>query len=245
MRPIYLTAFAVLAMPIAACTTVSEAVRGPQLTPMVYPAVLVPTQPNVVQDAYGRTPQPASANSLWRAGARAFFIDQRARRVGDILTVNIEIDDSAATSNASSSSRSSSTGVGVNNFLGIESSLGKVFPEAIDPSNLINTDSGTNNAGTGTVNRQERISLTIAAVVTQVLPNGNLVISGTQEVRTNNEVRHLSVDGIVRPEDITAANTISHSQIASARIDYGGRGDQSRVQKTPSGQSLVERFSPF
>ena len=93
--------------------------------------------------------------------------------------------------------------------------------------------------------RQEKISLTIAAVVTQVLPNGNLVISGTQEVQTNNEIRHLSVDGIVRPEDITSANTIRHTQIASARILYTGRGDQTQVQKTPAGQSLLERLSPF
>jgi flagellar L-ring protein FlgH len=95
------------------------------------------------------------------------------------------------------------------------------------------------------VNRAEKISLTVAAVVSAVLPNGNLVIQGTQEVRTNTEVRQLTVAGIVRPEDISSANTIQHTQIAEARINYGGRGDLSRVQKTPAGQSLLERFSPF
>ena len=85
----------------------------------------------------------------------------------------------------------------------------------------------------------------IAAIVTDVLPNGNMVIQGTQEVRTNAELRQLTVAGIVRPEDISSANTIRHTQIAEARISYGGRGDISRVQKVPAGQSLVERFQPF
>jgi flagellar L-ring protein precursor FlgH len=178
-------------------------------------------------------------------GARTFFNDQRANRVGDILTVLIQIADSAQTSNTSQSSRTSTAKAGVTNFLGLESSLGKILPSGFDPANAINTNSGTTNAGAGAVNRKEQISLTVAAVVTQVLPNGNLVISGTQEVQTNNEIRHLQVDGIVRPEDITAANTINHTQIASARIEYGGRGDITRVQKTPAGQSLLEKFSPF
>jgi flagellar L-ring protein precursor FlgH len=232
-------------LPLAACSSVKEAALGPQLAPMSYPAALIPTQPQMNATANGMTPQPASANSLWRAGARAFFIDQRAARIGDILTVQIDIDDSATTSNNSSSSRSSTTAAGVSNFLGLESSLGKLFPAGFDPAKAVGANSDHSNAGAGAITRKEKISLTVAAVVTQVLPNGNLVISGIQEVRTNNEVRHLSVDGIVRPEDITSANTIKHTQIASARIDYGGRGDISRVQKTPAGQSLVEKFSPF
>ena len=95
------------------------------------------------------------------------------------------------------------------------------------------------------MNRAEKISLTMAATVAAVLPNGNLVIQGTQEVRTNAEVRQLTVAGIVRPEDITSTNTIQHTQIAEARINYGGRGDISRVQKTPALQSIMEKFSPF
>jgi flagellar L-ring protein precursor FlgH len=120
-----------------------------------------------------------------------------------------------------------------------------VLPGGFDPANALNTNSATTNAGAGGVSRSEKISLTIAAVVSQVLPNGNMVIQGTQEVRTNAELRQLTVAGIVRPEDISSANTIKHTQIAEARISYGGRGDISRVQKTPAGQSLVEKFSPF
>lgn len=238
-----LTALLLLA-PLAACSTVKEAVRGPDLAPVGYPAALAPiTQPMV--SARDPGPQPASANSLWRTGARAFFNDQRAGRVGDILTVQIDIDDSAKTNNATTSSRTSGMTAGVPHLLGLETSLGKVLPGAFDPANALETNSATNNAGSGSVNRQEKINLTIAAVVTGVLPNGNMVIQGTQEVRTNAEVRQLTVAGIVRPEDISSANTIKHTQIAEARISYGGRGDISRVQKTPAGQSLLEKFSPF
>ena len=231
-------------LPLGACSTVEEAVHGPNLTPMGYPSQLVPRDQVVLANAR-ETPTPASANSLWRAGARAFFIDQRAGKVGDILTVQIDIDDSAKTSNSTSSSRTSGMKSGVPHFFGLETSLGKILPGAFDPANAIETNATSSNAGDGSVNRAEKISLTIAAVVTSVLPNGNLVIQGTQEVRTNAEMRQLTVSGIVRPEDITSSNTIKHTQIAEARINYGGRGDISRVQKTPYGQALVEKFQPF
>jgi flagellar L-ring protein FlgH len=243
MRLRLIAALAALA-PLAACSTVAEAVKGPDLAPVGYPAALAPiNQP--MASSREPSPQPASANSLWRTGARAFFNDQRAGRIGDILTVNIDIDDSAKTTNASASSRSSGTKMGVPHFLGLESTIGKILPSEFDPANAIETNSATSNAGGGSVNRQEKISLTIAAVVTAILPNGNMVIQGTQEVRTNAELRQLTVAGIVRPEDISSANTIRHTQIAEARISYGGRGDISRVQKTPAGQSLIEKFSPF
>jgi len=246
MRPTLLLLAAAL-VPLAACSTVKEAVRGPELTPIGYPAALVPRNQEVMSLASAREagPQPASANSLWRTGARAFFIDQRASRVGDILTVNIDIDDSAKTSNTSASSRTSGASAGVPHLLGLESSLGKILPGGYDPANAVETNSKSTNAGSGAVTRSEKISLTIAAVVSAVLPNGNMVIQGVQEVRTNNEVRQLTVAGIVRPEDISSSNTIRHTQIAEARISYGGRGDISRVQKTPAGQALMERFSPF
>ena len=234
-------------MPLGACSSVVEAVKGPELAPVGYPAALMPQQQQVLTLASNRGDMagPASANSLWRNGARAFFADQRASKVGDILTVQIDIDDSAKTTNTTSSSRTSGLSAGVPHLLGLESSLGKILPGGFDPANALETNSKTANSGAGAVNRAEKISLTIAAVVSAVLPNGNLVIQGTQEVRTNTELRQLTVAGIVRSEDISSANTIRHTQIAEARISYGGRGDISRVQKTPAGQSLLERFSPF
>jgi flagellar L-ring protein precursor FlgH len=240
-----LLALATLA-PLGACSSAIEAVRGPQLAPVGYPAALVPREQQILAvSSRDSSPGPASANSLWRVGARAFFADQRAARVGDILTVLITIDDSAKTNNTTAAGRTSTMTAGIPHLLGLESSLGKILPGGYDPANALSTNTKTDSTGAGTIDRSEKINLTIAAVVTAVLPNGNLVIQGTQEVRTNAELRQLTVAGIVRPEDISSSNTIKHTQIAEARINYGGRGDISRVQKTPAGQSLVERFSPF
>ena len=243
MRKVLILAVAASALAsslaLGACSTAMEAVRGPELAPIGYPAALVP-----VEQAYLPAPTPASANSLWRTGARSFFGDQRARRVGDILTINIDINDRAQTQNSTQRARTNSASGGVTNFFGLEKSLANAFP-GFDPATMIGMEGEANAAGSGSVNRSERVNLTVAAVVTAVMPNGNMVIQGRQEVRTNREVRELTVAGIVRPEDISSANTIAHTQIAEARISYGGRGDISRMQATPAGQSLVERFSPF
>jgi flagellar L-ring protein precursor FlgH len=241
MRKLALVLAAAAVLP--ACSTVKETLKGPELAPMGYPAALVPAQQAVVVPA--PAPQPASANSLWRTGARTFFNDQRARNVGDILTVQIDIDDSAQVLNSTSRTRSNDMKAGVPHLFGLESSLGRILPGGYDPANMIEMSGGTNSAGQGQIARSEKVSLTIAAVVTGVLPNGNLVIQGRQEVRTNSELRELTVAGIVRPEDVSSANTIKHTQIAEARISYGGRGDVTRVQKAPAGQALAERFSPF
>ena len=244
MRKIPLLAIAALA-PLAACSHVTEAVMGPSMAPMGYPAQLVgEDQVMSLASARDGAPQPASANSLWRSGARAFFFDQRASKVGDILTVLITINDNANIQNQTAASRTGANTSGITNLFGLESTLGKVLPHTFGPSTL-NTNSSLANSGTGTITRQDQINLTIAAVVTRVLPNGNLVIQGRQEVKTNQDLRELTVAGIVRPEDITSANTINHTQIAEARIDYGGRGDLAAVQKTPAGTALLQRFSPF
>ena len=230
------------AVALAGCSTVAETVRGPELAPMTYPAALVPASQQYVAQPQAA---PASANSLWRTGSRTFFGDQRARRIGDILTVNIDIDDRAQTQNSTQRSRTNSASGGVSNFFGLETAIADALPGAGNPANLIGMEGASASNGAGAVNRSEKVSLKIAAVVSEVLPNGNLVIQGRQEVRTNREVRELTVAGIVRPEDISSANTINHTQIAEARISYGGRGDITRVQAPPVGQALVERFSPF
>src|SRR5580658_4888238 len=230
---------------LAACSSVHEAIDGPKMGPMSYPSALVgQTQPEF-ESARIPPPSPVTANSLWRTGARTFFNDQRAGRVGDILTVLVTVNDSAKTQNTTNTGLTSSNAMGVPNFLGLESTLGKILPGAYDPTKMITSNTAATSQGTGGVNRAEQISLTIAAVVTQVLPNGNLVIQGSQEIKTNDDIRQLTVAGVVRPEDISSSNTILSSQIAEARINYGGRGDISAVQKTPAGTALLQRFWPF
>ena len=244
MRPALTLAVLAVLVPLGACSSITEAVKGPTMAPMNYPSALVPRDQQIMS-AHEPNPGPASANSLWRTGARAFFNDQRASRVGDILTVQININDTAKTSNATNATRTSTNTAAVSNLFGLESTLGRILPKGFVPDKALNTSSSLGATGQGGVTRQEQISLTIAAVVTQVLPNGNLVIQGRQEVETNNDIRELTVAGIVRPEDISSTNTIQHTQIAEARIVYGGRGDISAVQKSPAGTALMQKFLPF
>jgi len=190
-------------------------------------------------------PVERQPNSLWRPGSRAFLKDQRASNVGDILTVIIEIADNAAINNATTRSRTNAENSSASAFLGYEQSLGAILPEAVDPTNLIDLDSDSSSAGAGGVTRNESINLRVAALVTQVLPNGNLVLAGRQEVRVNYEKRELQVAGIIRPEDITSTNTIDYDQIAEARIAYGGQGQISDVQQPRYGQQVFDIIWPF
>ena len=190
------------------------------------------------------TPQPASynPNSLWRTGSRAFFKDQRAHQVGDILTVAVNITDKAAIANQTQRSRTNKEDSSIDSFWG-RTTL--PISNTTLPATLLATDSNSSVDGKGSVNRQEALQTNVAAVVTQVLPNGNLVVEGKQEVRVNFEVRELVVAGIVRPEDIASDNTIESTKIAEARIAYGGRGQISDVQQPRYGQQLMDVLLPF
>lgn len=185
------------------------------------------------------------ANSLWRAGSRAFFKDQRAARVGDILTINIQINDRAQLQNSTARTRNGSDSLGIPNLFGLEASTNNILPDTVDPANLVSTSGASNSTGTGQIQRQEQINLQVAALIVQVLPNGNMVVQGKQEVRVNYEVRELTLTGIIRPEDITSANTISYEKIAEARISYGGRGNVSELQQPRWGQQVLEIINPF
>ena len=184
-------------------------------------------------------------NSLWRPGARAFFKDQRASQIGDIMTVSIDLDDEATIENETSRSRSSAEDSDLTSLLGYQNALNRILPESVSPTNLVSLGSESSSGGKGSVDRKETIKLAVAAIVTQVLPNGNLVISGSQEIRVNFEKRVLTVVGVVRPEDISATNRINHTQIAEARISYGGVGQISDVQQPRYGQQLFDVVFPF
>ncbi len=238
---------AVLAFTLGACnalTRLSQVGEAPPLTAIQNPAVLHGNQPIAMP-----MPPPLvverKPNSLWRPGSRAFLKDQRASDVGDILTVVIEIKDDASISNSTSRSRTAGEDASAASILGYEASLAQFLPSAINPTKLIDLDSSSLTEGAGSVNRGETINLRIAALVTQVLPNGNLVIAGRQEIRVNFEIRELQVAGLIRPEDITSSNTINYDQIAEARIVYGGRGQISDVQQPRYGQQIYDIIWPF
>jgi len=190
-------------------------------------------------------PRPAPIthvnNSLWQPNAASFFHDPRASNIGDVITVNVSTSDAAKLSNTTSRSRANSDDANLTNFFGLEKSL----PSSMDPSSLVKMGSDTSNVGAGAVARSEAINLTLAALVAQVLPNGNLVIDGHQQVLVNNEMRDMRVSGIVRREDITQDNTVNLTQIAEARISYGGKGTVSDVQQPRYGSQLLDILMPW
>lgn len=184
-------------------------------------------------------------NSLWPGGARGFFKDPRAKQVGDLLTVRVQITDKAEIENTTKRSRKNDEQSGISNLFGFETKAAKVFPKGFDPTNLANASSEASSEGAGSVDRKETLTTNVAAVVTQVLPNGALVIEGKQEIRVNFEIRELIVAGVVRTEDIDADNTIASEKIAQARIAYGGRGQITDVQQPRYGQQVMDVLLPF
>jgi len=231
---------------LAGCSTLDQLAsvgEQPKLTAIADPTAQAgyrPVQmpmPDVVPASY----QP---NSLFSSQAKGFFKDQRAHKVGDILTVLVTIDDKAKFSNATTRERSSSSSGSVGGVLG--SVFGGKVPLAdVEASGKITTAGDLADGGSGSVNRAEAIETQVAVVVTQVLPNGNLVIEGRQEVRVNYEVRDMIIAGIVRPEDVQSDNTIPSTKIAEARISYGGRGQITAVQQPRYGQQIADAILPF
>jgi flagellar L-ring protein precursor FlgH len=188
---------------------------------------------------------PLANNSLWRPGSRTFLRDQRAAAVGDIITVLVAIQDDAELQNRTTRSRDNSESMGIPRLLGLDASYGRFFPAGFDPSTMVqgNSTSGVN--GTGATRRSESVTLRVAATVTQTLPNGNLVVTGRQQVRVNSELRDLTVGGVIRPQDIASDNTVRHDRLAEARIAYGGRGTISDIQRPRVGQELLDIILPF
>jgi flagellar L-ring protein precursor FlgH len=184
-------------------------------------------------------------NSLWRTGSRAFFKDQRARQVGDLVTVKVRVTDRAQLDNQTKRSRKAGESLSAENAFGLEQDVENFFAKGTKSGSLLKGSSGGNHEGQGSVRRSEQLTTNVAAVVTQCLPNGNLVIEGKQEVRVNFEIRELIVAGVIRPEDIDSDNTIDSTKIAQARIAYGGRGQITDVQQPRYGQQVMDILLPF
>lgn len=253
MKPAPLLSLALLAATgLAGCAKYSEH-RDPQLSGMVLDGSTMPEAASIrvpqpaIQPA--RIPQRAEAASLWRTDAQGFFEDNRASSVGDILTVVIEIDDEAQLENESRRSRSSGNEVDGSTFLGYESKLDRFMPgldaEDLPSGSLVDLSSNSASRGAGSIERNERIRLRVAAMVLQELAGGNLVIAGRQEVRVNNELRELRIAGIIRKVDVDMTNAIPYDRIAEARISYGGKGQLSRVQQPRYGEDALDVILPY
>lgn len=218
--------------------------KAPAQTPITNPTIQPDYRPVSLPMPREEDPR-REANSLWASNRQTFFKDQRARKIGDILTVMIEINDDAKLSNETKRTRSGSENLSIPALGGFEQRIKDLMPDGADNNNLAETSSDSASNGKGTVNRKEQINLQLAAVVTQILPNGNMVVQGRQEVRVNFENRVLELMGVIRPEDIETNNKISYEKIAEARISYGGKGHISDLQQPRYGQQIYDVIFPF
>ncbi len=239
-------------LPLLACLTLpgcgalhrlSEIGRPPEMTPASDPTQDPKYRPLTMPMPAGQF-APAEVNSLWRQGARAFFRDQRAAQVGDIVTVLVNITDAADMKNQTTTGRSGGEDMGIPNLFGLETRMPQLLRGAT-AANLVSVNSNGTAAGTASIKRNETVTLRLAGVITQVLPNGNLVVAARQEVRVNFELRELTVAGVIRSQDIASDNTVHHDRMAEARIAYGGRGQLTHAQTPRFGQQILDTLLPF
>lgn len=242
------TAILLMATSLSGCgifSRLSDVGQEPPLSPITNPVEARDYEPVSM-------PMPAkqegvhAANSLWSQGAVGFFKDQRASKVGDIITVKISTKDNALMENKMEQNRDDNKdSLSISSALGFEKYLEDVFPKGYKNESAIGVTSNREIEGDGKIDRKESINVTFAAVVTQVLPNGNLVIEGTQEIRISYEVRQLYMRGIVRRADISSNNTVESSKIAELRVSYGGKGVISDVQQPRYGRQILDVIAPF
>lgn len=231
-------------MALVACQPLGEVGRAPAFSP---------PETTTEHAALYRMPLPDRVESqrstdqasLWSAGQRSLLGDRRASRQGDILTVVIEINDSAEISNNTTNGRSGSSNMAVPQFFGIPQLVDRNLPGGLAVGAGIETNSNSTFTGSGSVRRNEKLTLRVASTVVERLPNGVMRIEGQQEVRVNHELRQLLVTGFVRAEDISRQNEITYDKIAGARISYGGRGIISNVQQPRYGAQIADIIAPF
>ena len=199
---------------------------------------------DLIADYMSSNPKSSEPGSLWQSGSRGFFKDNRAKTVGDIITVNVTVSITANTSANTSASQSNKSEAGITGLLNLTDNLTHAGLTT-GSGGLIGSDSDRAFSGKGSTDRSDSLNTTIAATVTQVLPNGHMIIRGKREVVLNYEKQMLEIAGIVRPEDVSASNMISSNQIAQARVSYGGQGTVNEVQKKKWGINFLDKWMPF
>jgi len=237
---------ALICVLLAAACSSTPIGQVPELTPLASTADrnAMVTYSLTDEIAFVNLPRSARA-SLWTRDRASLLGDRRAMQRGDILTVVIEIDDKAEISNSSDRSRSASQKMAIPQLFGVPQRADNRLPEGASMAAAVELNSNSNSAGDGSVRRNEKLTLRVAATIMDVLPNGVLSIAGQQEVRVNFELRELLVSGFVRPADVTRQNEITYDKIASARISYGGRGQITDMQQSRYGQQALEAVLPF
>ncbi|MCA8869502.1 MAG: flagellar basal body L-ring protein FlgH [Rhodobacteraceae bacterium] len=243
MKTVKSAVFVAFGLVLTGCGDISEVGKVPAFTP-----IASSNDYYAMNSALPESRSKASSNaraSLWHSGPTSLLGDRRAGHLGDLLTVVIEINDKAEISNSSKRSRSGKQNMSVPQMMGIPQRIDQNLPEGATMSDAVDLSSSGSSAGDGSVRRNEKLTLRVAATVTGVLANGHLKIEGSQEVRVNYELRELLVTGFVRPEDISRKNEITYDKIASARISYGGRGQISQVQQPRVGQQVLDIILPF
>lgn len=213
-------------------TPLADPTRKADYEPLSWP------MPEGVQQAH-------TTNSLWQPGARAFFRDQRAARVGDILHIVVNINDQILTDNESQGSRQTTDSASFPALGGVQAKVAHLFSSAGQASNYLDTTSARDNKSTGKITRQDQIQTEVSAMIKQVLPNGNFVIEGSQEILMNYEIRMVGIKGVVRPQDLGPDDKIDSSLVADARITYSGRGQMMDMQQARWGSQVVDILSPF
>lgn len=247
-KMIKMTAVLLMATSLSGCgifSRLTEIGQEPALSPIADPTKTEYYEPVSLPMPKEEKPE-YSANSLWRQGASGFFKDQRASKVGDIITVNISAKDNALMENKMEQNRDNNQdSLNIGSALGFEKYFEDIFPSDYNKDSAVGITSNREIEGDGKIDRKESINLTFAAVVTQVLPNGNLVIEGTQEIRISYEVRQLYMRGVIRRADISSNNTVESSKIAELRVSYGGKGVISDVQQPRYGRQILDVIAPF
>lgn len=172
-------------------------------------------------------PAPQTQGSLFAtSGYTSLYDDAVARRVGDIITVNLNERTRSSKSASTSVAKESSTNMGEPTIMGKRLSV----PPA---NNLVLTSLDNETEFTGSGNSDQSNSLTgnIAVTITEVLPNGSFVVRGEKWMRLNQGDEFIRISGMVRPVDVDSSNTVDSTRIANARISYGGKGTLNDSQR--------------